>query len=392
MKNYKKTHSNIITKNRRKHIVLLFGGPSNENMISCLGAKSLIKYVDKSKYKVFPIWISDYSNKWFFIKDSNIDIVLSFLNKKDISILEKIKKQYVSVALFKDNNYNLFFLKYNDNKTCYFNKKIISNIDIFFPLLHGVYGEDGTIQGMLEMFSASYIGSRVLASAIGMDKEYMKIMFQSAGLKVLPYLIINQYSWSHKRKLVINNIDNQLSFPIYVKPARSGSSIGVSLVKKKEKLDEAFQYANQYDEKIILESALTNCREIECGLIEIDNNLHVSIPGEVVFYKNSDNDFYNFQNKYHNKGISIHCPPKLSSKIILEIQKQSKIAFKIIGARDLSRVDFFYTFKSGLFINEINTMPGFTSSSAYPLIWSKTGLSYKMLIEKLITSKLKNLQ
>lgn len=262
----------------------------------------------------------------------------------------------------------------------------LGQIDVVFPLLHGPFGEDGTIQGLLELQGLPYVGAGVLASAMGMDKQYMKMAFAAAGLAVGPYRVITGPQWENDSKRCLASI-HELQLPVFVKPARGGSSVGITRVDDWEHLEEAIVEARQHDPKIVVEEGISG-REVECGVLggRANSPARASLCGEIVVRGGSStHQFYDFASKYTDAGSSdLSCPADLPDAVSTEIRVQAVTAFEALGAEGNSRADFFYTPVGEIVINEVNTMPGFTPISMYPRMWESTGIPYQDLITELL--------
>jgi len=253
-------------------------------------------------------------------------------------------------------------------------------LDVIFPVLHGPYGEDGTIQGLLDLAGIAYVGCGVLASAVGMDKAMMKVLFQAAGLTVAPWVIVRDITWRDDREGLTRRIGESLTYPLFVKPANLGSSVGISKVKDPADLAAAVELALAFDPKVVVESAVTGAREIECAVLG-NGTPEASIPGEII----PDGEFYDYEAKYMRSGSRTEVPASLPPAMMAEVQRQSMIAFTAIEGSGLARVDFLLSSTGTLVINEINTMPGFTTISMYPKLWGASGVDYAALIDRLIT-------
>ena len=253
-------------------------------------------------------------------------------------------------------------------------------LDVIFPVLHGPYGEDGTIQGLLDLAGIAYVGCGVLASAVGMDKAMMKVVFQAAGLTVAPWVVVRDVTWRTDRDALTRQIGESLTYPLFVKPANLGSSVGISKVKTPADLAAAVELALAFDPKVVVESAVIGAREIECAVLG-NNTPEASIPGEII----PDGEFYDYEAKYMRSGSRTEVPASLSPEMIAEVRRQSVIAFDAIDGSGLARVDFLLSSAGSLVINEINTMPGFTTISMYPKLWGASGVDYVTLIDRLIT-------
>jgi D-alanine-D-alanine ligase len=267
--------------------------------------------------------------------------------------------------------------------------RTLGEVDVVLPLLHGPYGEDGTIQGMLDLVGIRYVGAGVLASAVGMDKAFMKLVWEAQGLPVGPYVIVTDREWRRERKRKIDEIKD-LGRPVFVKPARAGSSMGITRVddNSDEALEAAVEAAREHDPKVVVEAGIDG-REIECGVLQSmdDGPAEASLPAEIVMV--GEHDFYDFETKYLDGSTSLAIPAKLPDSAIEEIRRLAVRAFEALDGEGLSRVDFFYTRDSRLVLNEINTMPGFTPTSAFPQMWAATGLDYPSLVDRLIQTALR---
>ncbi len=253
-------------------------------------------------------------------------------------------------------------------------------LDVIFPVLHGPYGEDGTMQGLLELAGIPYVGCGVLASAVGMDKAVMKVVFQAAGLTVAPWVVVRRRAWDTDRDALVARINKTLAWPLFVKPANLGSSVGISKVKSADALDAAVALALGFDPKVVVESAVAGAREIECAVLG-NEDAQASVPGEII----PDGEFYDYDAKYIRSGSRTIVPADLPAALVGDIQRQSLVAFDAIEGSGLARVDFLLGADGTLVINEINTMPGFTTISMYPKLWGASGVAYEALIDRLIT-------
>ena len=336
---------------------VIFGGMSTENEVSCVSGISVIKHLNKDKYEINPIYI-DKSGKWFSI---------------DIKDLENNGEELE-------------------------NKKIISNIieyiqdmDVIFPVLHGLYGEDGTIQGLFELLKIPYVGCGVLASSVGMDKVYTKIIFDKAKINQTKYVYIRKHNEKYayiddefneqvlEMDEILKNIIDKLRFPMFIKPSNSGSSVGIGKVHNLDELKHAIIEASRYDEKILVEEGIVG-REVECAVLGNEEVIS-SCVGEI---KAAD-EFYSYDAKYNNEASKTIIPADVSEEKSEEIRQLAIKAFKAIDGKGLSRVDFFIEDKTEkVYINEINTLPGFTSISMYPKLFSQVGIEYDKLLDKLI--------
>jgi D-alanine-D-alanine ligase len=338
-------------------IGILFGGKSAEHEISLLSAKSIIDALDKKKYT--PVLIAiDKTGKWLFNTESNL-LLNSTIKSTDANC---------AIALIPECGGKVI----NFSKSTKPNN--IQKLDVVFPVLHGTYGEDGTIQGLLKLANVPFVGAGVLGSAVGMDKDVMKRLLRDAKIPIANFLVF-------KLKDTINykNIVKKLGLPFFVKPANLGSSVGISKVKNAKEFKQAIAKAFAYDNKIIIEEFIDG-REIECSVLGNEDPI-ASLPGELTV----KHDFYSYEAKYLDKnGAITQIPANLPKNITKKIQKLAIQTFKVLECEGLARVDFFLTKKGKVLVNEINTMPGFTTISMYPKMWAESGISYPKLIDKLI--------
>ena len=254
------------------------------------------------------------------------------------------------------------------------------NLDVIFPVLHGPYGEDGTIQGLLELANVPYVGSGVLASAVGMDKALMKLVFTAKGLPVCNYRVVLRHDWARHRDAIAGELERALGFPIFVKPANLGSSVGISKVKEAAQLAPAIDLAAEFDRKIVIEAAVPEAREIECAVLGNDEP-QASVPGEVI----PSREFYDYEAKYIEEGSQVIIPADLPAKTAEEIRRLSIDAFRALDCAGMARVDFLLTRPTRkIFVNEVNTIPGFTTISMYSKLWQGSGVTYATLLDRLI--------
>ncbi|WP_186329128.1 D-alanine--D-alanine ligase family protein [Arthrobacter sp. U41] len=355
----------------RPRVAVLFGGRSSEHAVSCVTAAGVLGAIDQTKYEVIPIGIAK-TGQWVLASGDTHDWSLS------ASSLPEVAASARTVALTEiGGEHQLIVAAPNEVP------QELGAVDVVFPLLHGPFGEDGTIQGFLELSDTRYVGAGVLASAVGMDKHFMKVVFESAGLRVGPYIAVTDRQWRNDPETVRKRVD-QLGFPVFVKPARAGSSMGISKVDSLEGLDAAIEAAREHDPKLVIEAGIVG-REIECAVLEGRGTdaPRTSMPGEISV-AGGGHEFYDFNAKYVDDAAALSCPADLPDEAIARVRELAAVAFDAVGAEGLSRVDFFYTPDGELIINEINTMPGFTPKSMYPQMWKASGLGYAELIDELI--------
>ena len=335
----------------KSRIAIICGGKSSEHEISCVSANGILNAIDRNKFEPVLIGITK-SGKWLLLPDdSNFSIVNGALPTVPESGIEV---SITSLGLVAGG------------------KQLA--IDVAFPVLHGPYGEDGTIQGLFEMIGIKYVGSGVLASAVSMDKSYAKPIFAAAGLSVAAGIVVTSKNFE---------LPSNLTFPLFVKPARSGSSRGTTKVKQKSDLASAVEHALSFDTKVIIEQAVVG-KEIECAVLQSDGKITASEVGQISI--SSKFEFYDFQAKYLDNSMELIVPADLPAGVQSKIQQAAITAFNAAGCEGLARVDFFYSTQGEIIINEINTMPGFTPTSVYPKLIEKNGINYQELITKLITT------
>jgi len=334
----------------RKTIAIICGGRSSEHEISCLSAGGVLGGLDTSLFDAILIGITK-SGNWVLLPN---DCPLTIVNGQLPIVDEKATPVVADVHGFSVNG-------------------TLLTVDAVFPVLHGPYGEDGTIQGFLETANIPYVGSGVMASAAAMDKSFSKIIFSSAGMRVADGVTVTENDWQSKV--------NEVSYPCFVKPARGGSSRGTHKVKSVSELEPALKDAFTYDRKVMIEKAVVG-REIECAVLENDGNVTASVVGEIVI--DSKFEFYDFEAKYLDGATTVKVPAEIPADVSDEIRNKAIQAFKALGCSGLARVDFFYSENGAVVINELNTMPGFTSTSMYPKLMEASGVKYQLLLTALI--------
>ncbi|WP_285313440.1 D-alanine--D-alanine ligase family protein [Pseudarthrobacter sp. fls2-241-R2A-168] len=356
----------------KPRVAVLFGGRSSEHAVSCVTAAGVLGAINRDKYEVIPIGIAK-TGQWVLAAEDTAQWSLS------ASSLPEVVPSQKTVTLAEiGGEHQLIVASPNEVP------QELGTVDVVFPLLHGPFGEDGTIQGLLELSDTRYVGAGVLASAVGMDKHYMKVVFEAAGLQVGPYIAVTDRQWRKDAESVRKQVD-RLGFPGFVKPARAGSSMGISKVDSLDELDAAIEEARRHDLKLVIEAGIVG-REIECAVLEGRGTdaPRTSMPGEISV-AGGTHEFYDFNAKYvEDDAAALSCPADLPEEAITRVRELSAAAFDAVGAEGLSRVDFFYTPDGQLIINEINTMPGFTPKSMYPQMWAASGLGYADLIDELI--------
>ena len=358
---------------RKPRVAVVFGGRSSEHSISCATAGSVLQALDPERYDVVPVGIT-HEGRWVLESDDPQRLAITSDDK-----LPEVDASRATVAFAQQDGSSELVVTEPSAVP-----RTLGEVDVVFPLLHGPWGEDGTIQGLLEMAGVRYVGAGVLASAVGMDKHYMKLVLQAHGLPVLPYTVITARAWERDAAACMETVDS-LGYPVFVKPARGGSSIGISKVHERDGLATAVEEAARHDPKVLVEVSAEGGREVECGVIQGfgSNPPDASVVAEISV--DPEHEFYDFAAKYlpeEHTGLTV--PADLLDALITRIQDLSVQAFEALSVEGLARVDFFVLPDDRVVINEINTMPGFTPSSMFPRMWHATGLPYPELVDRLV--------
>ncbi|MFJ5534338.1 D-alanine--D-alanine ligase family protein [Streptomyces sp. NPDC093261] len=364
---------------RKPRVAVVCGGRSSEHGISVVTAGAVLRAIDRTKYDVLPIGITR-DGRWALTADEPERMAIT--DRRTPSVEELAESHEGGVVLPVDpTNREVVYSEPGSVP------KALGEVDVVFPVLHGPYGEDGTLQGLLELSGVPYVGSGVLASAVGQDKEYMKRVFTSFGLEVGPYVVIRPREWERDqaaaRKKIVD-FAGEHGWPLFVKPARAGSSIGITKVEDLAGLDEAIAEAQRHDPKILVEAAVRG-REIECGVLEFEDGPRASVPAEIP--PPDTHAYYDFEAKYIDSTPGI-VPAPLTDEQTAEVQRLAVQAFEAASCEGLVRADFFLAEDGKFVINEINTMPGFTPISMYPQMWQASGISYPELVDRLIQAAL----
>ena len=332
---------------------MIYGGRSGEHEVSIASAASIFKHIDRERYEAVPIRIEK-DGRW--VLTSKAPTALS---------AGEVLKQVTTEAL----------------QTVEPTAAVSGpGIDVVFPVLHGTYGEDGTVQGLLELANVPYVGCGVLASAVGMDKAVMKKLFADRGLPIGPYLEARRHEWDRDPRTIRQRVRDELGYPVFVKPANLGSSVGISKAKSEADFNAAMELALQFDRKTVVEAGVPNAREIECAVLGNDEP-EASLPGEVI----PSREFYDYEAKYLDDTSQTLIPAPLDATQTADVRRLAIEAFKAVEGAGMARVDFFLSRDTGqLFLNEVNTIPGFTTISMYPKMWEASGLPYPQLLDRLI--------
>ncbi|MFD7295039.1 D-alanine--D-alanine ligase family protein [Streptomyces sp. NPDC059897] len=364
----------------KPRVAVVFGGRSSEHGVSVVTAGAVLRAIDRSKYDVLPIGITR-EGRWALTADDPERMAITDRQVPDVADLAESPEGGVVLPVDPGSRE----VVYNEPGSV---PKALGEVDVVFPVLHGPYGEDGTIQGLLDLSGTPYVGCGVLSSAVGQDKEYMKRIFTSFGLKVGPYLVIRPREWEQDqdgaRRRVADFVGDH-GWPLFIKPARAGSSIGITKVDSFEGLDEAIETAREHDPKVIVEAGIVG-REIECGVLEFEDGPRASVPAEIP--PADSHAFYDFEAKYIDSAAGI-VPAPLSEEQTAEVRRLAVDAFEAMSCEGLVRADFFLDEDGEFVINEINTLPGFTPISMYPRMWQETGVGYPELVDRLIQAALR---
>jgi D-alanine-D-alanine ligase len=356
---------------RRIRVAVVFGGRSSEHAVSCSTAASFLSAIDRDAYDVVPIGIAP-DGRWVTVADDPEPLRLTAAQTPEVDG----DAPHVLVPTSTDDR-TLIVVERGELP------RDLGEVDVVFPLLHGPFGEDGTIQGLFDLADIRYVGSGVAASAAMMDKHLMKVILAGAGLPIAPYTVITDKEWRRDPAACMDAVA-ALRWPVFVKPSRAGSSMGISKVGGIETLQAAIEAARAHDPKVIVESAVVG-REIECGVLEGrgEDRPRTSVVGEARVMQN--HEFYDFEAKYITADdVELTTPADVPDRISDQIREFAALAFEAAGCEGLARVDFFYTDRGEVVLNEVNTMPGFTPTSMFPRMWAATGIEYAELIDELI--------
>jgi D-alanine-D-alanine ligase len=358
----------------KPRVAVVFGGRSDEHGISCITAGSVLAAIDKDAYDVVPIGIAP-DGRWVLENGDPQRLALGAAGE-----LPTVDAGRPGVQLTTGHEGSSGLVVQDPADV----PKDLGEVDVVFPVLHGPWGEDGTIQGLLEMAGVRYVGAGVLASAVGMDKHYMKVVLRAAGLPVLPHVLITAQGWDDDREACREEA-RALGFPVFVKPCRGGSSYGISKVHDIDELDEAVEEARRHDPRVMVEAyAGEGAREFECGVLQGRDGRGPECSVVAGITVGGDHEFYDFEAKYLEDSTTLQIPADIDDDLSDEIRDLAGQAFLAAGCEGLARVDFFVQHDGRVVINEFNTMPGFTPTSVFPQAWAVTGLDYPALVERLI--------
>jgi D-alanine-D-alanine ligase len=368
---------------KRLRVGVIYGGRSGEHEVSLASAASVFAHLDRSRYEPIPIRI-DKDGRWVVaerppqvmkaadtIEQARLESGRQLRDAREVHLIARPSAETMLAIDRKASGAS------GDDT-----QALVTGVglDVIFPVLHGPYGEDGTVQGLLELANIPYVGCGVLASAVGMDKVMMKVVFAARGLPICDYAVVRKSDWVKDREGLTKSVIEQLGFPVFVKPANLGSSVGISKAKDRDELIAAIDLAAEFDRKIIVEAGVPDAREIECAVLGNDDPI-ASIAGEVI----PSREFYDYEAKYLDDASRTEIPADLTPAQLAEVQRLSREAFLAIDGSGLARVDFLLSRRDGqLLLNEVNTLPGFTTISMYGKLWEASGLSYPDLLDRLI--------
>ena len=361
---------------------MLYGGRSGEHEVSLASAAAVFANLDKKRYEAVPIRIEK-DGRWCLadraptamsaaevIEQARLDAARPLRSGREVHMIARPSEETV------------LSIDRSAGRADDIGQATVTglNLDVIFPVLHGPYGEDGTIQGLLELANVPYVGAGVLASSVGMDKAIMKLVFAAHGLPVGPYRVVLRHEWESARDETLRNLEAALGYPMFVKPANLGSSVGISKAKQRGDLAAAMDLAGSFDRKIVVEAAVPEAREIECAVLGNDHP-DASVAGEVI----PSREFYDYEAKYIDDNSQIVIPAPLDAGVAENIRRLSIAAFRAIDGAGMARVDFLLSRSTGeVFVNEVNTIPGFTTISMYSKLWAASGVEYSKLLDRLI--------
>ena len=368
----------------RLRIGVVYGGRSGEHEVSLASAAAIFSQLDPKRYDAVPIFV-DKTGRW-----SLADAIPVTMSAGEIiqnqeakgSLNAAIQPSEAHFVTYPSDETIVTISRDNSTMGQSVDRAVVRglSLDIIFPIIHGPFGEDGTLQGLLELANVPFVGSGVLASALAMDKSMSKVVFSAHNLPLVPHVVVKGSEWEAASDTVANKVDQDFSYPVFVKPSNLGSSIGVSRVTNKEELRTALSIAYSLDETLLVEAAVVNAREIECSVLGNESPI-TSVPGEVI----PSGEFYDYESKYLDSRSQLLIPADLSAQLSDKVRDLSVKAFLALGCAGMARVDFLLDQADGnLYLNEVNTLPGFTTISQYAKLWEATGLAYSELLDRLI--------
>jgi D-alanine-D-alanine ligase len=388
-----------LNEQRKIRVAVVFGGQGPEHPVSCMGAGTVLATLDRDRYEVVPVGILP-DGRWVLTRDEPERLAINGRTLPSVAAVAGPEAAAepgpgAGPGAVAERGAGGAAAAPAPAASVASVPGVLAGVDVVLPILHGPFGEDGTIQGLLEMAGVPYVGAGVLASAVSLDKEYMKLVFAAKGLPIGPYLVVQDRDWqggpaaaaTAERKRIFDETA-ELGYPVFVKPARGGSSIGTSKANDQAALVEAIEAARRYDPKVIVERAVEGA-EIECAVLEgLDGAPpDTSLPGQLVI--EGGEEFYDFEAKYLDPAGSMAIPAPVPAAVIEEIRRLAALAFEAVSCEGFARVDFFYTREGTVLVNEINTIPGMTATSYFPKMWEATGLPLPQLLDRMITTALR---
>jgi D-alanine-D-alanine ligase len=367
---------------KRLRVGVLYGGRSGEHEVSLASAASVFANLDRTRYEPVPIRIEK-DGRWTLAdKPPAVMIAGDVIEQARLDAARPVREGREVHFVARPSEATILSIDRSGQRDSDLPMATVTEfgLDVIFPMLHGPYGEDGTIQGLLELANKPYVGCGVLASAVGMDKAVMKVVFAARGLPVCAYRVVLRHEWEREPDRIAGELEKALKYPMFVKPANLGSSVGISKAKDAAGLRDAMALAGSFDRKIVIEAGVPNAREIECAVLGNDEP-EASIPGEIV----PSREFYDYEAKYLDEGSKAIIPADLPKKTVDQVKRLSIEAFKAIDGAGMSRVDFLIERGSSkVYVNEVNTIPGFTTISMFAKLWAASGVTYPELLDRLI--------
>jgi len=367
---------------KRLRVGVLYGGRSGEHEVSLASAASVFANLDRTRYEPVPIRIEK-DGRWSLAdKPPTTMIAGEVIEQARLEAARPVREGREVHLVTHPSDETILSIDRSRGRDADVPGAIVTglSLDIIFPVLHGPNGEDGTMQGLLELASLPYVGAGVLASAVAMDKAVAKVLFAARGLPVCPYRVVLRHEWDAGSEAITADLEKALKYPMFVKPANLGSSVGISKAKDRASLRDAMTLAGSFDRKIVIEAAVPDAREIECAVLGNDEP-EASVPGEII----PSREFYDYESKYLDEGSKSVIPADLPRPIAEHVRQLSIAAFKAIDGAGMARVDFLLARGNGaLYLNEVNTIPGFTTISMYAKLWAASGVDYPALLDRLI--------
>ena len=367
---------------KRLRVGVLYGGRSGEHEVSLASAASVFANLDRSRYEPVPIKIEK-DGRWALAdRPPSTMIAGEVIEQARLEAARPVREGREVHFVARPSDETILSIDRTRGRDADVPAAVVTglSLDVIFPMLHGPYGEDGTMQGLLELANIPYVGAGVLASAVGMDKGMMKIAFAGRGLPVCPYRVVLRHEWKTNAERITADLEKALQYPMFVKPANLGSSVGISKAKNASELVAAMDLAGSFDRKIVVEAAVPDAREIECAVLGNDTP-EASVPGEII----PSREFYDYESKYLDEGSKSVIPADLPARTADEVRRLSIEAFKAVDAAGMSRIDFLLSRRDGsLWLNEVNTIPGFTTISMFAKLWAASGVDYPTLLDRLI--------